>query len=114
MHKTLIIAKREYLESVKRKGFIIGLLVAPLLMGGGFLGMLILDSQKDTMDKKVAVIDHTSKLFSVLHEEAENHNVEDVFDNNGERNKSTYYFELIVPDRSQLRELRLDLSRKVK
>ena len=38
MRKILLMAKRDYIESVKTKAFILGLVVAPLLFGGGFLG----------------------------------------------------------------------------
>src|ERR1035441_9224104 len=36
MRKILLMAKRDYVESVRTKAFIIGLVVAPLLFGGGF------------------------------------------------------------------------------
>ena len=38
MRKILLMAKRDYIESIQTKAFLIGLVVAPLLFGGGFLG----------------------------------------------------------------------------
>ena len=37
MRKTLIVALREYIVSVRTKAFLIGLLMMPLMMGGGFI-----------------------------------------------------------------------------
>ena len=42
LRKILLMAKRDYIESVRTKAFMIGLVVAPLLFGGGFLGVAIL------------------------------------------------------------------------
>jgi len=42
MRRVLYLARREYLAAVKTKGFVIGLVLAPLLMGGGALGFTLL------------------------------------------------------------------------
>ena len=42
MRRALCIAQREYLASVKTKGFLIGLLLAPLLMFGSGIAMVVL------------------------------------------------------------------------
>ena len=39
MRRILVVAKRDYLATIRTKAFIIGLVVAPLLFGGGFLGL---------------------------------------------------------------------------
>ena len=66
MRKTFWIAKREYKAAVRTKGFIIGMLFAPLLMGGGGIAMLLLKDKVDTTDKKVAVIDHSGVVAEAL------------------------------------------------
>ena len=38
-HKVLTIAKRDYIATVRTKAFIFGLVVAPVLFGGGSIGM---------------------------------------------------------------------------
>ena len=38
-YRILLIAKRDYLATIRTKAFIIGLVIAPLLFGGGFLGI---------------------------------------------------------------------------
>ena len=47
MRKILLMAGRDYLESIRTKAFLIGLVVAPLLFGGGFLGIAILKKRLD-------------------------------------------------------------------
>ena len=51
MRKVLLLAKRDYVESVKTKAFILGLIVAPLLFGGGFLGIAIIKKRPDLRDR---------------------------------------------------------------
>src|SRR5882757_8383937 len=59
MRKVLLMAKRDYLESIRTKAFILGLIVAPVLFGGGFLGLAILKKKPDLSDKRVAILDRT-------------------------------------------------------
>jgi ABC-type Na+ efflux pump permease subunit len=59
MPKILKLATREYLESVKTKGFIIMLVMMPLVMGGSGIAMLLFQGQVDTWDKRVAGLDHS-------------------------------------------------------
>jgi ABC-type Na+ efflux pump permease subunit len=54
MRKILQVAKREYKTSVRTKGFIIALVLMPVLMGGSGLAMYLFEGQVDTRDKKVA------------------------------------------------------------
>jgi hypothetical protein len=42
LHRILLIAKRDYLATIRTKAFIIGLVVAPILFGGGFLGVALI------------------------------------------------------------------------
>ena len=39
MRRILLIAKRDYLAAIRAKAFLVGLIVAPIMFGGGFLGM---------------------------------------------------------------------------
>jgi ABC-type Na+ efflux pump permease subunit len=57
MKRILQIIKREYLASVKTKGFVIGLVLAPVVMSGSGLAMWLLKGHVDTEDKRVAVVD---------------------------------------------------------
>jgi hypothetical protein len=53
MRKILLMAKRDYVEA-SAQAFILGLIVAPLLFGGGFLGIAIPQKQPDLSDKRIA------------------------------------------------------------
>ncbi len=59
MHKVLTIAKRDYIATVRTKAFVFGLVVAPILFGGGSIGMAFLKGKPDLKDRHVAIIDHT-------------------------------------------------------
>ena len=39
MHNVWLIAKREYTERIKTKGFLIATILIPVLMGGGLFGV---------------------------------------------------------------------------
>jgi ABC-type Na+ efflux pump permease subunit len=56
MHKVLRIAKRDYMATVRTKGFIIGLLLAPLMMGGGMIVFAISKDRVDTDDKTPEIL----------------------------------------------------------
>jgi ABC-2 type transport system permease protein len=58
MNRILLIAKRDYLQTVLSKAYLLGLVLLPLLIGGGFL-VVAITSRTDTGDQRVAVIDHT-------------------------------------------------------
>ena len=58
MNRILLIAKRDYLQTVRSKAFLIGLVFLPLLSGGGFLA-LALANKTDVKVQRVAVVDQT-------------------------------------------------------
>ena len=57
MRKTVHMAWREYRAAVKTKGFLIGLIIAPVLMSGSILAFVLLKDRVDTTDRRIAVID---------------------------------------------------------
>ncbi len=59
LRRILLIAKRDYIASVLRRAFLIGLVVTPLFMGGTFAGMALLRVQQSGQVRKVALVDHT-------------------------------------------------------
>ena len=80
MRKILLMAKRDYIESVKTKAFIVGLVVAPLLFGGGFLGLAILKKKPDLADKRIAVLDRTGMVAPVFLQLCEAKNAKDAYE----------------------------------
>ena len=69
MRKTLKLARREYKAAVHTKGFLIGLLIAPMFMGGSFLAMMLLKGRVDTTDRAVAVVDRSGMVAQALVED---------------------------------------------
>jgi len=115
MRKILKFAKREYLSAIKTKGFIIGLVVAPILMSGGGLAVFLLKDRVDTTDKHVAVIDHSGVIAEVLIKEADERNKESIFDKeSGEKIKPAYYFKKTEADQEDPNAQRLALSDQVR
>lgn len=58
MHRILLIAKRDYLQIVQSKAYLFGLILFPLLIGGGFL--IVAQSNKgNAREQRVAIVDHT-------------------------------------------------------
>ena len=66
MRKIWRLTKREYLAAVKTKGFIIMLVLMPVLMSGSGLAMYLLRNQVDTTDKRVAIIDHSGVVADII------------------------------------------------
>jgi ABC-type uncharacterized transport system ATPase subunit len=47
LRKILLIAQRDYLAAIRTKAFLSGLLVVPILFGGGFLGTAVINRKPD-------------------------------------------------------------------
>ena len=115
MRKILRLAKREYLAAVKTKGFLIGLILAPIFMGGGFLGIFLLSMNVDVRDRKIAVIDLSGLLSETLSKAADERNKTEIFDKeSGKKIKPAYIIENIKPDKDKIEKQRLELSDRVR
>ncbi|MBX7105360.1 MAG: ABC transporter permease [Gemmataceae bacterium] len=66
MRKVLVIARREYLATVVTKGFIISLVLMPILMGVSILFAKFTKEKSESGTKTVAVIDHSGQLYQPL------------------------------------------------
>ncbi len=115
MRKLLQVARREYLAAVKTKGFIMGLVMAPLLMGGSIIAIAALRNQVDVSDKRVVIIDRTGALGEGLVKAAEERNQRDVNDaKTGRKLKPAYRFEVSAPRSDDPDAQRLELSDRVR
>ena len=115
MRKTLRIAKREYLASVKTKGFIIGLFLAPILMCGGVIALVALRGQVDVSDKRIAVVDRSGLLANALVKAAERRNANEVHDSKtGKKVRPAYVIETVDARPGELPAQRLALSERVR
>lgn len=115
MGKLLTIALREYVAAVRTKGFIIGLILAPLLMGGGFIGMALLKDHVDTTDKTVAILDHSGLIAPAIAKAAAARNASEVHHpTTGKKIKPQYLIEMVEPDRANSEQQRLQLSDRIR
>jgi ABC-2 type transport system permease protein len=71
MHNVWLIAKREYLERVRTKAFLISTLMIPLLMGGGIIGSVV-TSRKSKPSSHITVVSPDQQLALDLQKELEN------------------------------------------
>lgn len=71
MHNVWLIAKREYLERVRTKGFLVTTVLVPLLMGGGIIGSIVM-SAKSKSTSHIAVVSRDQQLATDLQHELEN------------------------------------------
>jgi ABC-2 type transport system permease protein len=71
MHNVWLIAKREYTERIKTKGFLIATILIPLLMGGGLFGVATLAS-KAKATSHIAVLTSQLQLADDLKQQLQN------------------------------------------
>ncbi|MCB9897888.1 MAG: ABC transporter permease [Planctomycetes bacterium] len=90
MSKLLYVARAEYLKSVRTKGFLLGVILMPVLMGGGLIALAIAEKAKDVGDRHFAVLDHTGSLYATIEQAADGRNTNDVFEvkDGGERKQT--------------------------
>ncbi len=107
MKKIKLIIMREYLSRVRKKSFIIMTIVGPLLMGGIFASVFLLN-KVDTEVKKIAIVDD-SKVF--LGKFKSNDKVQYIYTNNevdslrAHAKDSSYFGILHIPAASNLSSL---------
>lgn len=70
MHKVWLIAKREYLERIRTKGFIITTILIPLLMGGGII-VEVMTQGRPTVSSHITVVSADQQLATDLQTELE-------------------------------------------
>jgi ABC-2 type transport system permease protein len=112
MSRILTIAQTEFLNLVKTKAFIIGILMMPALMAGFITFMNYAEQHVDTTDRSVAVIDRTGVLYDALAEAADQHNREA---GTGEAKTGPHFLLSRVDTTGRSAdEIAVDLSAKVK
>jgi ABC-2 type transport system permease protein len=115
MRKILLMAKRDYIESIRTKAFILGLIVAPLLFGGGFLGIALLKNRPDLSDKRIAILDRTGVAAPHIVRAAEEKNRRELYDRYTHKQIAPrYVFEVVAPAAGNAQEQRLALSDRVR
>jgi ABC-2 type transport system permease protein len=115
MYKIWLIAKRDYIASIRTKAFLFGLIIAPLLFGGSFIGLAIMKGHSDLRLRHIAIIDHSGAVAASVVEAAEHASERDLFDKTTNRQvKPRYEFEVVAPDDRDAVSQRLALSERVR
>jgi len=115
LRRSLLIAKRDYLMSIRNKTFIIGLIMAPVLFGGGFLGIALMNAQPDIADRHVAILDRTGQAAALVIAAAKEKNTKELFNKKtGKQESPRYFFETIPADTQSPDAQRLQLSNRVR
>jgi len=111
----LRIARREYVAQVRTKGFVIGLVLAPVLFSGSGLAMYLLRNQVDLRERVVGVVDRSGICAEALAAAAEARNAAALRDpETGEQIRPAYRIEIVDPGGEDPGALRLRLSDRVR
>lgn len=115
MRKMFILVKREYIASIKTKGFIIGLIIAPIFMSGSLIVFSIMKDRVDTNDKHITVIDHSGLIYDKLVLLADERNTSEIFDEEtGKKIKPLYVINRVEISGGDLEGRKLELSESVR
>jgi ABC-2 type transport system permease protein len=111
----LRLVKREYLAAVKTKGFIIMLVLMPVLMSGSAIAMYLLRGQVDTTDKRVVILDRSRIVMNMLMKAVEERNNAAVYDKEtGKKIQPAYILDSVEPDEEDPQAQRLQLSDQIR
>lgn len=118
MYKIWRVAWTEYLNAVRSKAFIIGIVLLPILMGGGAVVQHLVKSKVDIKPRRFVVVDREGRFFSTLEMKAQQRNGWAVFEWNQGR-KGRQLLPLFVPEKVEAKgksedALGLELSERVR
>ncbi len=116
MNKMFKIASRDYNASVRTKGFVIGLIVAPIFMCGSLIAFAVFKDQVDLDDKRIVIIDRSgADVASHVQMKAKERNESYIIDEEtGKKTKPAYIIEAELPDEEEPLVQRLALSNRVR
>ncbi len=114
LHKIRTIAKRDYIATVRTKAFVFGLVVAPLLFGGGSIGMSFLKAKPDLRDRHIAIVDRTGVVAGPVVNAAREKNERELFDKKTHQQIEARYVFEVMPPADNPKEQLLALSERVR
>src|SRR4029450_7283922 len=76
--RAFVVARTEYLRAVRTKGFLIGVLLMPVLMSGGYIASRISEQAADISDRHFAVVDRGGRVWPELQFEAQRRDTQGV------------------------------------
>lgn len=80
MRKIWTVARTEYLNAIRSKAFIIGIIMLPVMMSGSLIVGKLTKDKTDIRPRKVAVVDQTGWLAEKLETRAKARNEKAIFD----------------------------------
>jgi ABC-2 type transport system permease protein len=114
LHRVLLIARRDYVATIRTKAFIIGLVVAPLLFGGGFLGIALMQSKPDIRERRIAIVDSSGLVAAAVIEAAQEKNAKELFEKVTHRQVRPHYVFETPPPAPDPKMQRLEFSERVR
>jgi len=114
LRKVVTIAKRDYVATVRTKAFIFGLVLAPLLFGGGSIAMSFINGKPELKDRRIAIVDRTGVVAGSLASAAKEKNDREMFEKRTHLQiQPRYVFENVAPGADTKNQL-LALSDRVR
>ena len=116
MRKALIVAQSEFATLVRSKGFIIGLILMPVVIGGSVLLVRATKDTTDLKDRTFAIVDYTGVIAAPFKEVAALYNgsTPSAIDSVLPRKGAKFIPVDVKPDGRSPEALRLDLSSRVR
>jgi ABC-2 type transport system permease protein len=115
LRRILWIARRDYLAVVRTKAFIFGLIVFPILFGGGGIAATLLRGKGGETDRRILILDRSRAAGAAVVQAAREKNQEVLVDTNtGLQVNSRYEFETIAADAAHIEEQRLELCERIR
>ena len=114
MRRILMVARRDYLATVRTKGFIVGLVLAPILMSGSLIVLAIFRHRTDPRDRRIAVVDRSGVVADALVRAAAERNARDTAAAPGRSRQPAYLIEVVRPNERDPLLQRLLLSDRVR
>jgi len=113
VRKVLIVARRDFVETVKNRGFLIGMIMVPVMFSVMFFLVGLINNQ-NTKDQHIAIVDRTGVAAETVIRQAEEQNKKDLFDGlSGKQVMPQYIFENVRPQ-ADADAQRLALSDRVR
>jgi ABC-2 type transport system permease protein len=114
-HKILLIAKRDYLAAIRTKAFLVSLVIAPVIFGGGIMTSVIAQKRPDIRPRRIAILDRTGVAAGPVIASIERLNQMELRDpQTGRQVMPVYSFETIASDPGDANAQRLELSQRVR
>jgi ABC-2 type transport system permease protein len=113
LNRILLIAKRDYLQTVLSKAYLFGLVLLPLMFGASFL-VLAITNRTGAREQRIAVIDHTGVSAAAVIQACEEANRKaSPSAPSGLQVMPRYIFEQVKPDADEPAQL-LSLSNRIR